>query len=115
MSLDPDLGIKSYKGYLEEVPLDTLEPLAESAERVDACKGAILSKSQAMIGAVFFTGVLVGDMVGVILSELTVPQKIHSFAPIWFALLAFSFAVSLSVYRICLVQGCCSKKVALEV
>lgn len=116
MTLDSDLGVMSYKGFLEDVPLDTLEPLAERAERVDACRGAIFSRSQAEVGIAFFVGVIVGDLGGTIISAIDVPQKVYSYAPILFALFAFSCAVSLSFYRICLVQGCCSRKVAhLEV
>lgn len=110
MTLDSDLGIKDFDTAFPIWSVqEHIEPLAEQAERVNACRGVILSSDHARTGVIFFTGVILGDMMGVILSEITAPQKIHSLAPIWFALAAFFAAVSLSFYRICVVQGWCSK------
>lgn len=111
MTLDADLGIKDFDKAISLWNVqEPIEPLAELSERVNACRGVILSSDHAKIGAIFFTGVIVGDLIGVVLSELTAPQKIHSLAPIWFAVAAFFAAASLSFYRICVVYDCCKKK-----
>lgn len=111
MSLGSDLSIKmDYRSTSEGKTEELINPLAESAKRVDPFKDAILSSRQATIGIAFSIGVFTGDLGGVLLSGLNVPQKIYSFAPVWIGLIAFSAAVSLCVYKTCVVQGCCSKK-----